>query len=304
MNGTMNSPHYPTFPSFKDVELVDKEIIGRYLRRYPPLISEYTFSNLFVWRHSHPVQWCVLDGALCILRKDEELAFYPPVGEGDVAEMAEKLFEYARSLAVSPRMIKVPKTLIDSFGADGFSIQPQREHFDYVYRRTDLADLPGRPFSAKRNLINKCLKSYAITYAPITEDTIGQCLSLQTDWCDVRQCNRFPDLANEFEAIKEMFSNYRELELIGGAISLEGSIQAFAVGERLNENTAVIHFEKANPDVTGLYQLINKEFVTEALGDFEYVNREQDLGNEGLRKAKLSYHPDHFVEKYTVQKAA
>ena len=125
-------------------------------------------------------------------------------------------------------------------------------------------------------------------------------LDLQEDWCELRDCESSQDLLDEDRAIYEALTNYQVLGFRGGAILIDSNVEAFALGEKLNENTAVIHIEKANPEIPGLYAAINQRFCAQEWAEVRYVNREQDLGIEGLRKAKLSYHPDHLVEKYTV----
>jgi hypothetical protein len=134
----------------------------------------------------------------------------------------------------------------------------------------------------------------------MTPDIIDQCLELQAEWCNLRQCQENPGLNSENIAIKELFTYMDKLPVFGCAIFINGKIEAFSIGEKLNEKTAVVHFEKANPEIDGLYQLINQWFCQNELTYYNYVNREQDLGIEGLRRAKESYHPDHLVDKYIV----
>ena len=125
-------------------------------------------------------------------------------------------------------------------------------------------------------------------------------LGLQEDWCELRDCVEDPDLLHEDRAIYEAISHFKELGFRGGAISIDSKVEAFALGEPLNPDTAVIHIEKANPDIPGLYAAINQLFCAEEWSGVKYINREQDLGLENLRKAKESYYPDHMVEKYTL----
>jgi hypothetical protein len=123
---------------------------------------------------------------------------------------------------------------------------------------------------------------------------------MHASWCNLRQCDIVPGLAAENYAVRETFLHYNKLNVMGGAILIEDRIEAFTIAEQLNENTAVVHFEKANPDITGLYQVINQWFCAKTLSRYTNVNREQDLGVPGLRRAKMSYHPVDFVKKYKV----
>jgi hypothetical protein len=125
-------------------------------------------------------------------------------------------------------------------------------------------------------------------------------LDMQQEWCQLKDCKANPDLLREDYAVYQALTHFQELDYQGGAIIINGRVEAFALGEPLNENTAVIHIEKANQQVSGIYAAINQLFCLHAWSQMEYINREQDLGVEGLRKAKTSYHPHHLVNKYTL----
>jgi hypothetical protein len=177
-------------------------------------------------------------------------------------------------------------------------VDSDRDDWDYVYLTSDLADLPGDKYHPKRNFIARCLSKHECEYSKIDSSIVRDCLQLQTEWCDLRTCKLVPGLEAEDRAIKAAFDNYEHLGIFGGAVYVDRGLEAFTLAESLNNDTAVIHFEKANPEIEGLYQVINQWFCQNALRDFKFVNREQDLGIAGLRKAKLSYHPHHMVEKY------
>ena len=176
-----------------------------------------------------------------------------------------------------------------------------RDNADYVYRVEDLARLSGRRFDGKRNQIKKFRKSVDAHYRPIDPGLVQACGDAQAFWCDVRQCSIHADLEAENKAVMVILECWSELDLIGGALLADDRVVAFAVGERLAPNTAVVHLEKGDVNFPGVYQAINQAFCENALADCTWVNREQDLGVPGLRKAKESYHPDHLVMKYTVR---
>ena len=123
---------------------------------------------------------------------------------------------------------------------------------------------------------------------------------MEDEWCDLRHCEAIPGLANESLAIKEVLTHFDRLGVKGGAILIGGKVEAFTLGEPLNRETVVIHIEKANPAFEGLYSLINQAFLEKEWSGYVYVNREQDLGEEGLRKAKESYFPHHMINKCTI----
>jgi uncharacterized protein len=148
--------------------------------------------------------------------------------------------------------------------------------------------------------VYKFLKSYDFEYKTLDEDLIQCFLNLQEDWCELKDCLETPDLFDENLAVYEALIHYEELRFQGGAILIDSKVEAFSLGERLNPETAVIHIEKANPAIPGLYAAINQLFCKHSWGDMKYVNREQDLGLDGLRQAKMSYNPHHLVEKFTL----
>jgi hypothetical protein len=221
----------------------------------------------------------------------------PPIGTKSVVSLAKEMLLMTDEMDFPP-LYGLDRLQAESLKNEGFTIQNKREYWDYLYAMRDLRDLPGSKYYTKRKNIQKCLATYKPTYKPIIDEIVNQCLQLQTKWCDLKTCDTIPGLEAENRAIKETFLHFRDWMVFGGAVLVDGFVEAFAIGERLNKDTAVIHFEKANPNIPGLYQVINQWFCTQALQDFQYVNREQDLGVPGLRRAKLSYHPTAFVEKY------
>ncbi len=292
----------PNFPEFDEISLKNQPAVDWFLKQYPPDISEYTFTNLFIWRMARPIKFSLLEENLCVLAQDShgDTFMMPPVGHGDACKLAETLFSFMESSGHKPKMSRVPEDMTNKLKECGFSAELDRDNSDYVYLVTDLANLEGRKYDGKRNHIKKCLTEHNPEYKTMTPDIVEQCLELQTEWCNLRQCEANPGLASENIAVKEIFTYMDKLPVFGGVIFINGKIEAFSIGEKLNEQTAVVHFEKANPEIDGLYQLINQWFCQYELKDYTYVNREQDLGIEGLRRAKQSYHPHRMVEKYTV----
>jgi len=130
---------------------------------------------------------------------------------------------------------------------------------------------------------------------------VPACQELQDRWCDEKHCDLVATLHSESRAVKEALEEFAALGITGGCIVVEGKVEAFALGELLNPETVVIHIEKANAAFHGLYQAVNQQFLEQAWRRVPYVNREQDLGLAGLRKAKESYHPHHMVEKFEVR---
>lgn len=294
----------PEFPEFQDISLESQSAVDWFLAQYAPEISEYTFTNLFMWRLTRPIKLTLLNGYLCVLaqKSDGNIAFMPPLRDGDISALTEALFSFMQDSGHKPQLIRVPEDIANRLKTSGFHIELDEANSDYVYLVEDLANLVGRKFDGKRNRIKKCLRKYSPEYEPMTMDIVDQCLQLQAEWCNVRHCELDPGLESENMAIRELFNHIESLPVFGCAIAIDGRIEAFSVGERLDEQTAVIHFEKANSAIDGIYQLINQWFCQNGLTGYKYVNREQDLGIPGLRKAKQGYHPHHMVNKYRITK--
>ncbi len=181
-----------------------------------------------------------------------------------------------------------------------YKIVRDRDNSDYIYLAENLINLPGNKYHRKKNHVNRFSKNHEFEYQTLDENLAESFLGLQENWCELKKCVEDPALLQEDRAIYEALSNYKELGFRGGAISIESKVEAFALGEPLSGDTAVIHVEKANPEIPGLYAAINQLFCAREWSEMKYINREQDLGLDNLRKAKKSYYPDHLVEKYTL----
>jgi len=296
---------YVPFPSFKPLEIEDKETIEEFIKAYSPFTSEWTFTNLFMWRKHYGFMWSILDETLLIISKREgrEISGFQPIGVRS-RKTVLTFFEWLKweGKAEIPRIERADKKFIREIGdLKGVVISPTRDHFDYVYLREDLVQLKGNRYRTQRNKISKALRSHPFQFQILSGERINECVEVHRIWCEKRGCEKDPDLSAELEAVYEMFSNYEKLGLIGGVILLKEKVVAFSVGEMLNEETMVVHAEKADLSYKGLYALINQKFAEVCARDAIYINREQDLGIEGLRRAKTSYHPHHMVEKYLVE---
>ena len=289
-------------PDVHPLTLADRSLVAEYLRLHPPVISEHTFTNLFIWQPSRPVFFSEINDSLIFLVKaarqqGKYILFGPPVGPAGINDVLPA-FNGGVIGAV-----RIPDEAAHDLSGGGYVVAPDRDNADYVYRVKDLAGLAGRRYAKKRNHIKKCLSQHTCEYLPITTELIAECEYMQENWCHKRDCGRNPGLCNEANAIAEAFAHFGKFELLGGAIRVDGTIQAFAMAEELYPGTAVWHFEKAMSHIPGLSQLINQWFSKYGLTDFDYVNREQDLGISGIRQAKESYFPHHMVNKNCVSLA-
>lgn len=285
------------YPSFRALVKEDKPYFDEAFREYQPVISEFTFTNLFSWRNAYGIKVSFLDGFI-IIRSGEagKVSYFPPVGKNDVKSCVEKLLNDAGG-----QIYRAPENLKNIFDDDKrFKITFDPDNSDYLFDTGSLISLAGRKYHAKRNLISQFRSGYEYEYIPLDGNNARHCVAFEEEWCLIKDCLNVKSLSSEREAIKEMLDNFSFFGLMGLAVKINGDICAIALGEKLNTDTLVMHVLKARPDIKGLYQAVFNEFLLRHAGGFKYINLEQDLGVEGLRKTKLSYYPFGAVRKYTI----
>lgn len=285
----------------KPIELSDKETFDRCLHQDPPRTSELTFTNLFVWRHCYQPLWARSgDCLLVVLQPEDRRPFgLPPFGPGDKAEALDLLSRLLREMTEDAQICRVGEDFVGNhLDRDKYNARLDEANSDYVYLAKDLIDLSGNKFHRKKNHLNRFLKNHEFQYRPLDAVLVQDFLDMQESWCQMRECVENPALLSEDYAIREALEGFGQMDYQGGAIVMDSRVEAFSIGEPLNGDTAVIHFEKANPDIPGLYAAINNLFCRHAWSEMKYINREQDLGIPGLRKAKQSYNPHHMSNKY------
>lgn len=298
----------PVFPGFKPLTLADREIFRKILWDYQAETSELTFTNLFIWQSHYGYQWSLDRDRLLVVSASPggEAWALPPVGPGPRVDLCRQVLVRLRDECgvANPAIERAdPRLAAEVAGHPEFVVEPIRDHFDYVYRTDDLIRLPGGPYQAKRHHINSLARSYRFRYEPLGAEHLPACLDLSARWCEVKRCECDLSLMGEWAAINAALANFQALSLQGGVILVNDRVEAFSCGELLNAATAVIHLEKAAPELRGLYAVINQQFCRQAWAGVPLVNREQDLGEAGLRTAKMSYHPHHLVEKFRVRLA-
>lgn len=287
---------------FNEITLKDKDLIQSFTLNSWRKNCDLSFSNLCSWRFLYHTKFAIVDNFL-VLRfyADEKPAYMMPVGEGDMTDVLEKMIEDARSLNSPFRMLGVctgTKDEIERIMPGKFIFESERNYADYVYRREDLATLKGKKYQPKRNHINKFRKSYPdYEYKAITTDLIPECLAMEAEWCKANNCKEQEALVAERQSLTYALNHFNELGLTGGILHVNSKIVAFTFGNPINNQTFDVCIEKANTDIEGAYTMINYEFVNHIPEQYLYINREEDLGIEGLRKAKLSYHPVLLLEK-------
>ena len=288
---------------FKKVTLDVRPLFEKYIANTDFRGSECAFSNHYVWRDCYNIYWCEYKNFLLLKVKRHGEAFYlQPFGgrDEDLPEVFDLLLEANGGAAFSMHGIYEGSKERLAKVFPNLEFENDRDNWDYIYLREKLETLGGRKLHGQKNHFNAFVKAHPdYSYEPITEANMAECLALGEAWCDERAKTDALD-AEEKLAIQQAFKEFKELDLRGGAIRFDGKIQAFSFGKKVNSDTAVLHVEKAVPGVRGLYQAICKEFAAHAWQDVIYLNREEDMGLVGLRKAKEDMHPEIMWKKYNI----
>lgn len=293
----------PSFPEFRAMTSEDVTMLADLFTRYPSEVSERTVGSLHVWRrYGGRSQLSELEGHLLISWYRDGLGrlVFPPVGP-DPASAIVALAEDVSKGASIDGVYGLTEPLVSQLRESGLTPLPLRDEWDYVYSVEDLSRLEGPRYHTQRKELKKASSEHDLRYEPMTEEHRAECLELEDTWCDMKHCTMDEFSAAEDAALKEALVGMREVALFGGVAYADGKLEALTIGERLNPSTAVVHFEKANPAIRGMYQFINQQFCQHALAGYEFVNREQDMGEPGLRRAKEGYQPHHFVEKHVLR---
>ncbi|MEW5774964.1 MAG: phosphatidylglycerol lysyltransferase domain-containing protein [Thermodesulfobacteriota bacterium] len=282
-------------------------IAGRedYLRRLaacPAVTSDVSFGNIWGWREVYGLQWRFGRSHVWLRQTRPETVYWGPVGP-----WLDEDWEGCPVLARGGSFARAPEALARLWSQrlpGRVRLAESRGHWDYVYSVPELVELRGNRFHKKKNLLGQFLRSYRHRYHPMTPDCVEDVLQMQEEWCSWRDCESGDTLVSENEAIRRVLENWDNMPgMFGGVLEVEGRIVAYTVAERLDEKTLVIHFEKGHAEYKGVYQAINQLFLANAAGEYALVNREQDLDDPGLRKAKESYNPVAYLKKYEVQVA-
>lgn len=287
---------------FKPIRLEDKELIMSYLVTCENKDCNLSFVNLFTWQFLTNSHFAVIDDCLVIrfVLDKENVVYTMPVGRGNVKNVIVLLKQQAQIEGLRLRVHGVfpeLKMWFDREFPGCFTYQLDRDYFDYIYLREELAELKGKNFQAKRNHVNKFKRTYNYEYTPLTEELVPACLELEKKWCKEHDCDENSSLKNERNALSIALRNLKTLDILGGVLWSDGEIVGFTYGAPVNHNTFAVHIEKADSHVDGAYSVLNQGFVKCIPEQYVYLNREEDLGIPGLRKAKLSYHPVILLEK-------
>lgn len=283
----------PEHPGKRAITLSDSALLMSISCTLQPVVSELTFANLYLFRDVHNYYLSYLDESIIVSGTGYDGTSYmlPPLS-GDRGAVARKLLDCGNLLyGVDEAFFK---SELDGYG---YLLTADRDNDDYVYLRSDLSNLQGNRYHKKKNRINYFTSRHDFTVEPFSNHHSHSALRLIERWERTRTGNYSNSLKAEIAANREAVTLFSQLGLSGVVVIVEGEVAAFALGESLNSETVVCHFEKADPFMEGIAQLINREFSRNLPDSCIYINREQDLGESGLRAAKNSYHPYSMVRK-------
>ncbi len=271
----------------------------RYFERTLRPTADLTFTNLWGWAEYYGLGLSFRDELCWICQTKPYLCFWTPVGDWERAD-----WQAQPEIRQGVELLRAPHELADILAkrmGSRVTMLDDRDQWEYLYDREELATLPGAKFHKKKTHVNGYHRRYGEDYRclddPAHQDGIEDVLRLQEKWCQWRDCENSPSLMAENEAIFRVVGSWNRLPgLVGGALYVDGEIGAFSVGEKVGD-MMVVHFEKVQAELKGVYQAINHSFVNHSAQGVRLINREQDMGELGLRQAKETYNPVGFLKK-------
>ena len=291
---------------FRKPVIQDKDWVTGYIKQKKSRSCEDTFGNLLLWARFYGVQIAEVEGFLVSASFGEDLSFHYPYGEGDVKKCIETLEAYALEQGKEFQMHCVtPEQYeeLDQLFPGEFEIEYNRDAADYVYEAEKLRTLSGKKYHGKKNHVNKFKKTYENwEYISLNSEHAEEAFQLLLEWKNLNLCMENHDKNAEACVACNYLRLFEELGVCGGLLRVDGQAVAFCIGSQVCDDTMVVHIEKALTEYEGAYTMINQQFVEHECSHVTYVNREDDTGDEGLRKAKLSYRPVFMVEKGTVKR--
>ncbi|MBQ9079847.1 MAG: DUF2156 domain-containing protein [Clostridia bacterium] len=289
--------------SFAPITAADKPTFEQYLAGESERGCEFSFANLYLWGRQN---WAVLHGHIVMFSQFDRRSIYPyPIGQSDKKAVLDAIIADARERGISCRITGLgptAKQTLQELYPGKFRFYCDRDSFDYVYSIDDLADLKGKKYHRKRNHVNGFVSAFPnYSVESLDEQNLPSVRQMVDKWYQERiAADPTADFHLEQSALSRAFRHYRELEMEGLVLLSDGEVLAVTLGSQMSADTFDVHFEKARPDANGAYAAINYEFARHIRAKYphiKFLDREEDMGLEGLRKAKQSYYPHHMVEK-------
>ena len=286
---------------FKAPHITDRQWVSQLMNSTRRESCEYCFGNIFIWSPIYSTHIARFEDFFLTAGVDSDGIYCFPMGHGDLKKAIEALRADARERGRQLRFFGVTeadKQSLEAVCPGEFLYEPDRDFFDYIYARNDLVTLAGKKYHAKRNHIAAFERNENYTYEVISPSNIADCIAMDAIWKTENLDKNPSELENEQQALMRAFEYYEPLGMRGALLRVDGEVVAFTLGEAMGSHMFCTHFEKAFAHVRGAYPMINREFAARSLSEFPLINREEDTGDEGLRKAKLSYHPVKLLVKY------
>lgn len=289
--------------NYKEIEISDFNEIDEILKKYNIEDCDHCFSAIYIWSFRHRVEFSIYEGTLFLRMKDEDTYWYlSPVGEMPFEDAVKIIFEQGKNDNVNVTIFAIDKAqknaVKKSFG-ETINIVDDRDGADYIYKTEDLSFLQGKNYQKKRNHCSRFERENPdYTFNLITKENVERIKQFEIDWCNKNNSDRMDDLISEQKGILSLLDNMDKIDVFGAFIENKNGIVAFTLACPINDRMVDIIVEKAYHDVNGAYAIINRDFAKNCLQNYEFINREDDLGYENLRKAKMSYYPYEIKEKY------
>lgn len=290
---------------FRDIDISDKSRIDAALSASQFMGCEYSFANNMAWKRlaESKISFYKDFYICCAFGTDDGVPhFILPAGKGSYRDVIGEMKRFTDDLGVPLVIMGVTDgflPVLHELYPGGFTVTPDRDSSDYIYNASDLIGLPGKKYHGKRNHLAR-FRELDCTYSPMEENDFDDCITFGAIAYNKKSEMSDHSFVAEQFAINTYFTYFRELGLSGGVIRKDGKLAAFTIGEGLNRDTFCIHIEKADTQYSGIYAGINNCFAIDAAQSYKLINREEDLGIEGLRKSKLSYRPAFILNKNIV----
>ena len=294
---------------WKTMSLEDRELVMPYYEYEQSNCCEVSFANNILWAPFYEVEYAIVEGMLVFLSKRNGYSVSLPLAKDEQTASNLKatiliLEEYFKSMGWGFHMHSVTEhkfEVLEQLFPQKYRIEYSRDVADYVYEVPGMISLAGKKLHGKRNHINKFKENNPDwSYETLNDENLEECLQMAEEWKAINLCGEKGEKHAEFCVTRRALKNYKALGLKGGVLRDGSRVVAFTLGEELNKEMFVVHIEKAFADVQGAYPMINQQFLIHEASNYKYVNREDDTGAEGLRKAKLSYYPVFLQEKGNV----
>ena len=287
---------------FKEVTVKDRQLFESYLNKPYHFGSECAFTNLYIWRDYWHTWWTEQFGFLLIkVQLEDDIFYLQPFGgkDEDLPLLVKEIKEHHGGTFEFRGIYECSLERLGRLNVEE-EFREAKDSWDYVYLQEDLANLKGRRYHGQKNHYNAFKKENPdYVFETINPENYAECLNFGEEWCKERM-KEDPSIYWELRALQEAFVNFEALGLRGGAIRINGKIQAFNLGKAINNEVCDQNIEKANHEIRGLYAAIQTECARYVWPDMKYINREEDMGAEGLRKAKEALHPVFMVKKYNL----